>query len=86
MKRIAAVLDVDISQPILIAPMVDHGEISDRCSSFLMLDPLSQRQKSSEYNAEGGEIRPGRSLIVRESKIGLRILPCGVTFSKSLYH
>jgi len=47
-----------------------------------MLDPLSQRQKSSAYNAEGDEIVPGRSLIIMENRTGLRTLPWGVPFSE----
>jgi len=42
-----------------------------------MLDPLSQRQKSSACNAEGDEIVPGRSLIIMENRTVLRTLPWG---------
>ena len=49
-----------------------------------MLDPLSQRQNSSAYNAEGDETVPGRSLIIMENGIGLRTLPWGEPFSEVL--
>jgi len=43
-----------------------------------MLDTLSQRQKSSGYNATEDEIRPVRSLPSLENKIGLK--------NTTLYH
>jgi len=49
-----------------------------------MLDPLSQRQKPSAYNAEGDEIRSSRPLTIMVNKIGLRTLSCGVPFSERL--
>jgi len=42
----------------------------------------SQKQKSSAYRAACEVIRFGRSFIIKEKTMGLRTLPCGVSFSR----